>query len=91
VSAPATAALGSTITVTTSAATPKFALVRTTAVTHAVNNDQRRIPLVPATANETTYTLNVPADAGVALPGNYLLFALDAQGTPSIAEVIKIN
>ncbi len=91
VSAPATAALGSTITVTTSVATPKFALVRMTAVTHAVNNDQRRIPLIPAATNGTTYTLNVPADAGVALPGNYLLFALDAQGTPSIAEVIKIN
>jgi len=90
VSAPATAALGSTITVAASPATPTFVLVRMTAVTHTVNNDQRCVPLTPATTNGTSYTLNIPADAGVALPGNYLLFALDAQGTPSIAEVIQI-
>jgi galactose oxidase len=91
VSAPATVALGSAITVATTSATPTFALVRTTAVTHTVNSDQRRIPLTPAAANGTSYTLSIPADAGVALPGNYLLFALDAQGTPSIAKIIKIN
>jgi len=91
VSAPATAALGSAITVATTSATPTFALVRTTAVTHTVNSDQRRIPLTPAAANGTSYTLDIPADAGVALPGNYLLFALDAQGTPSIAKIVKIN
>jgi galactose oxidase len=91
VSAPATAALGSTITVAASPATPTFVLVRMTAVTHTVNNDQRRVPLTPATTNGTSFTLNIPADAGVALPGNYLLFALDAQGTPSIAEVIQIT
>ena len=62
-----------------------------TAVTHTVNNDQRRIPLTPAATNGTSYTLSIPADAGVALPGNYLLFALDAQGTPSIAKIIKIT
>jgi galactose oxidase len=91
VSAPATAALGSAITVTTNATTPIFALVRTTAVTHTVNNDQRRIPLTPATTNGTSYTLNIPADAGAALPGYYLLYALDAQGTPSAAKIIKIG
>ncbi|HUS26361.1 MAG TPA: discoidin domain-containing protein [Nevskiaceae bacterium] len=90
-SAPATAALGAAITVTTSAPTPKFALVRTTAVTHSVNNDQRRIPLTPTATNGTAYTLGIPADSGVVLPGNYLLFALDAQGTPSVAKFIKIN
>ena len=91
VSAPATVALGSAITVATTSATLTFALVRTTAVTHTVNSDQRRIPLTPAAANGTSYTLDIPADAGVALPGNYLLFALDAQGTPSIAKIVKIN
>jgi len=69
----------------------KFALVRTSAVTHGVNNDQRRIPLTPATVNGTTYTLQLPGDKGVVLPGNYMLFALDANGTPSVAKIINIR
>ena len=89
--APATAALGSAITVSTSGSTPSFALVRMGAVTHSVNGDQRRIPLVPSTVDGVSYTLDIPADAGVVLPGSYLLFALDAQGTPSIARTIRIS
>ena len=69
----------------------RFALVRMSAVTHTVNNDQRRIPLTPTTSNGTTHTIAIPADAGVALPGIYLLFALDGQGTPSIAKVVKVT
>ena len=89
--APATATTGSTITVTTNSATPEFALVRMSAVTHGVNNDQRRIPLTPVTVSSTTYTLQLPGDKGVVLPGNYLLFALDASGTPSTAKIINIR
>jgi galactose oxidase len=89
--APATSTTGSTITVTTDSAALRFALVRMTAVTHGVNNDQRRIPLTPATVNGTTYTLQLPSDKGVVLPGNYMLFALDANGTPSVAKIINIR
>ena len=89
--APSGAATGSAITVTTDSAVTKFALVRMSAVTHSVNNDQRRIPLTPTVVNSTTYTLQVPADKGVVLPGNYMLFALDAKGTPSIAKIINIR
>jgi galactose oxidase len=89
--APATTTTGSTITVTTDTTALKFALVRMTAVTHGVNNDQRRIPLTPATVNGTTYTLQLPSDKGVVLPGNYMLFALDANGTPSVAKIINIR
>jgi galactose oxidase len=90
-SAPATAAAGSAITVTTDSATPAFSLIRMSAVTHGVNNDQRRIPLTPATVNGTTYTLQLPSDKGTLLPGNYMLFALDANGTPSVAKIINIQ
>ncbi len=89
--APATTTTGSTITVATDTAALKFALVRMTAVTHGVNNDQRRVPLTPATVNGTTYTLQLPSDKGVVLPGNYMLFALDANGTPSVAKIINIR
>jgi galactose oxidase len=89
-SAPSTAALGSTIVVQTSSSTPKFALIRTGAATHSVDNDQRRIPLSPTSVIGTTYTLQIPTDSGVVLPGTYMLFALDANGTPSVASFIAI-
>jgi len=90
-SAPAKAVTGSDITVTTDSATPTFSLIRMSGDTHGVNNDQRRIPLTPATVDGTTYTLQLPSDKGVLLPGNYMLFALDANGTPSVAAVMNIQ
>jgi galactose oxidase len=91
-SAPASAAPSTTITVRTDTAVDSFALVRMAAATHSVNNDQRRIPL-PITGGSLTdgYWLRIPADRGVVLPGNYMLFALDAAGRPSIAKVVQIR
>jgi galactose oxidase len=88
---PGTAAPGATITVKTTGTTPKFALVRTSATTHSVNADQRRVPLTATTTDGTTYTMQIPADRGVVLPGYYMLFALNANGTPSVSKYIKIN
>ena len=88
---PATAGPGSTITVATSGSTPTFALVRTSAVTDSVNTDQRRIPLTPTTSDGARYTLQIPGDPGVVLPGYYLLFAMTADGTPSVATFIRIT
>jgi galactose oxidase len=90
VNAPATASHGSTITVRTSGSTPRFSLVRTSAVTHSVNTDQRRVPLSATTADEVTYTMPIPGDRGVVLPGYHLLFALTADGTPSVARFIHL-
>ena len=52
--APATTSHGSTITVRTSGSTPRFSLVRTSAGTHSLNTDQRRIPLTATTATALT-------------------------------------
>ena len=89
--APTTAALGSAISVTTSGPTPTFSLVRTSSVTHSINTDQRRIPLKPTAVNGTTASLAIPSDPGVVIPGQYLLFAIDAQGVPSVAKTITIR
>jgi galactose oxidase len=89
--APVKATTGSTITVKTNSATPRFALIRMSAVTHSVNNDQRRIPLTPASVRGTRYTLRLTANKGVLLPGDYMLFAMSANGTPSVAKVIDIR
>jgi galactose oxidase len=91
-SAPATGALGGTLAVTTDTPVMSFSLVRLSSVTHSLNNDQRRVPLaIQATSVATSYTLSVPSDPGVVLPGYYLLFALDARGVPSVAATLRIN
>jgi galactose oxidase len=57
--------------------------------THSVNTDQRRIPLTfSGTAGR--YVLRIPADSGVVLPGNYMLFALEG-GVPSVARTLNIR
>jgi galactose oxidase len=90
--APALAAPGATIAVKTNTAVQKFALIRMGAVTHSVNNDQRRVPLTIAGGNPSAgYMLPLPSSTGVLLPGNYMLFALNASGRPSIARVIQIR
>ena len=69
----------------------RFSLVRLGAVTHTVNNDQRRIPLAATAATETSYTVTIPADRGVVLPGYYMLFALDSAGVPSVARTVRVG
>jgi hypothetical protein len=96
VSASTSVSLGGTIAVGTAGAVTSFVLMRLSATTHTVNNDQRRIPLAIATAQAGTkgaesYTLTMPsADPGVVLPGYYMLFALNAGGVPSVSTTIRI-
>ncbi len=90
-SAPANAVTGQTISVTTGGPVQSFVLMRYDEATHAVDNDQRRIPLTIASQSANTYTMTIPSDPGVALPGPYMLFATNAQGTPSISATIVIS
>ncbi|WP_054560637.1 PKD domain-containing protein, partial [Croceitalea dokdonensis] len=78
-----------TITVTTDVPTSEFSLIRFSAATHATNNEQRRIPLTVA-ATGTSHNLTIP-DRNLLPPGYYMLFALDTNGVPSVAEVLKIG
>jgi galactose oxidase len=86
-----TLAAGATFTVTTNTAVTGFSLIRYGSVTHTVDTDQRRIPLTPTATSGTTYTLKVPSDAGIALPGYWMLFVLNSAGVPSVAKTLKIT
>ena len=77
--------------VTTGAPVTKFSLMRMSTVTHTVNTGQRRIPVTATSVSGNTATLKLPTDRGVLVPGNYLLFALDVNGIPSVARTIKIS
>jgi galactose oxidase len=89
-SAPATAAPGQTISVTTGSPVSGFSIVRYGEATHSVDNDQRRIRL-SIVSSGGAYKLTIPRDPGIALPGPYMLFALDSRGTPSVAKAISIT
>jgi galactose oxidase len=92
VQAPAAARLGTTVTVATTGPVAAFDLIRMSATTHTVNTDQRRVPLAfTPGASTNTYALSLPADPGVAVPGYWMLFAIDANGVPSVAKTVLVR
>jgi galactose oxidase len=38
-----------------------------------------------------TYAATMPADPGILVPGYWMLFAIDANGTPSVAQIVLIK
>ena len=90
-SAPGTVQPGNQIFVGTpdAATIETVSLVRVGAMTHSFNADQRYLTL-PFT--QTTGGLNVQAPGNVneIPPGYYMLFVVNANGVPSIANFIKV-
>ena len=84
-------AVGGTLTVSTNSAVTSMSLIRYGSATHTVDTDQRRIPLTPRSTGANTYTVVVPSDPGIALPGYWMLFALNSAGVPSVAKTILIR
>jgi hypothetical protein len=66
--------------------------VRPGTVTHAFNTDQRLVGLEFTTRTGTgKFTATAPPDSGLAPPGYYMLFLLNSQGVPSVAEFVQVN
>ena len=90
-SAPLQTAWGASFSVQmqSDSAVSKVALVKTGSVTHSFDFDQRY--LEPAfTQSGDTVTVQAPANATLAPPGNYLLFVFDSAGVPSVAKIIRL-
>jgi galactose oxidase len=68
-----------------------FALVRTSAVTHSTNTDQRRIPLRALSKGGAVTTVQIPANINVSVVGVYYLFAMNSAGVPSVAQTVRIT
>lgn len=88
--------VGKTLEFTTDAGITNASLIRLGTVSHTVNTDQRRIPLtiIPASSAKSglvSYEAKIPSDAGVALPGYYMLFVMNSAGVPSEAATIKVE
>jgi galactose oxidase-like protein len=91
VSAPDALDIGQSFTMDVgTAAISRVTLVKTGAVTHSFNMDQRFLEL-PFTTSSGTLNVGAPTRASDAPPGYYLLFAIDTQGVPSVAKIVKIN
>lgn len=89
--APATGGLGQTLAVSTDSAVTSFALVRLSSTTHTVNNDQRRLVPTFRSTGTNTWAVDLPSNPGLALPGYWMLFAMNASGTPSVAKVFRLT
>jgi hypothetical protein len=91
-SAPASAAYGSSFTVSTPNASgiAKVSLIALGSVTHAFDMNQRFMWLT-FTKNASGLTVQAPASRNTAPPGYYMLFILTSAGVPSKAKIIQLR
>ena len=88
-----TVAAGASLTISMDGKIKEFSLLRYGSATHSINTDQRRISLEAVHVKKTRamYEIKIPEDTGVALPGYWMLFAVNNEGVPSIARTILIE
>jgi hypothetical protein len=77
------------IKVDNGAAIARVTLIKTGSVTHSFNMEQRFLELA-FTRDGNTLKVRAPANANLATPGRYMLFAINAQGVPSVARLVSI-
>lgn len=89
---PGQVSVGEQLSFNTTAKIESAALVRISSASHTVNTDQRRVPLTLSKepGSENGYSVRVPNDPGVVIPGYWMLFVMDGNGTPSVAETFLI-
>jgi hypothetical protein len=60
------------------------------AATHTINNDQRFLRPTSTLQGNGSYNVSAPANANIAPPGMYMLFALNGH-VPSVSAVVQIG
>ncbi|KAI8930934.1 hypothetical protein NX059_011949 [Plenodomus lindquistii] len=69
-----------------------FSMVRMGSATHSINSDQRRVPMSNVVGDgKGTYTIRLPNDSGVLIPGAWYLFAMNKEGVPSVARTVTVS
>jgi fibronectin type 3 domain-containing protein len=91
-SAPTTFNWSGTFTVNSpdAARIASVSLIKTGAMTHAINMSQRFIPL-SFTAGSGSLTVQAPANSAVAPPGYYMLWIVDTNGVPSVSAMMNTS
>lgn len=81
---------GDTQRITVDRPVVKAELIRPAAVTHSSDPNQRFVDL-PLSVDGNNIDLNVTSNPNLAPPGWYMLFAVDANGVPSVAEWVHLQ
>ncbi|MEA2306178.1 MAG: hypothetical protein QOH43_3458, partial [Solirubrobacteraceae bacterium] len=90
-SSPGASGYGQALSIdTTTTDVAKVALMRPSAVTHAIDMNQRYVPL-SFTKTGTQVTAQSPATAYDAPPGYYMLVVVDSRGVPSVAKWVMLG
>ncbi|TXS53169.1 DUF1929 domain-containing protein [Streptomyces sp. uw30] len=81
---------GDTQRITVDRPIAKAELIRPAAVTHSSDPNQRFVDL-PLSVEGNNVDLNVTSNPNLAPPGWYMLFAVDANGVPSVAKWVHLQ
>ena len=87
------AGYGKTVTATVMGDRPLrwMSLVHPGATTHSADNEQRLVDVDFTAQPGSTVSVTLPTSAGLAPPGWYMLFAVDAAGVPSNAAWLRLS
>ena len=89
--APSVLSIGATFNVDVSGGTPaRMVMVKTGSVTHSFNMEQRFVELT-FNASGRHVAVQAPTNASDAPPGMYMLFAIDGNGVPSVARILRVS
>jgi hypothetical protein len=88
-SAPGTIAAGQTFSVGVGGAIQRVTLLKTGAVTHGFNMDQRSIELA-FTESGGVLSVHAPSRATDMPPGYYMLFVINNAGVPSKGRIVRV-
>ena len=67
------------------------ALIRLSSVTHSFNFEQRYVGLEIQAVGESTVMATVTSNENFAPRGYYMLFIVDADGVPSVAQIVRLD
>ncbi len=90
-SAPSGALAGDLLTVEATGNIDRFSLIRLSSTTHSINTDQRYLPVDAISLGGGAFELAMPENPNVLIPGYYWLFAINAQGTPSVGHLLRVT
>lgn len=66
-------------------------MIRMSSVTHSVNFEQRYVGLEIQAVGESTVLATVTSNENLAPRGYYMLFIVDADGVPSVAQIVRLD
>lgn len=80
-----------TIDVDDAFAVDRLSFVKTGAVTHSLNMESGRMDLDFTVLNANQIRVELPDNPNIVGAGNWMLFAIDGEGVPSVAPIISVE